>query len=296
MDILPQLLVNAIIAGSIYALASVGLSLTYGLLRILNFAHGHMMMVGVYFFYLCSQELGFNIWLSGGASLLFAIVFSIIALKVFILPFSRYSFILTFVTTLALSNMLESLVSMIFGVNVKSLGSSVSMESYEVAGVFFTPIQVVIVVSALAILSFTGFVIHSTSLGRKVRALSQDPFAARSLGISQAKMSYLVFAFATCLAMYAGVLIGYETNMQPTMGGSYTIKAFAAMILGGLGNIWGTLAGSYILGLVENLGIGLDFGGYSIPAGYKDAFAFVIILFVLLFKPNGIFKSKGRET
>lgn len=78
------------------------------------------------------------------------------------------------------------------------------------------------------------------------------------------------------------------------MGNAYTIKAFAAMILGGLGNVWGTVAGSYILGLIENLSIGLDFGGYSIPAGYKDAFAFAIILLVLLFKPNGLFKKATR--
>ncbi|RIK99786.1 MAG: branched-chain amino acid ABC transporter permease, partial [Proteobacteria bacterium] len=91
------------------------------------------------------------------------------------------------------------------------------------------------------------------------------------------------------------VMVGYETNLQPTMGNAYTIKAFAAMILGGLGNIWGTIAGSYILGLVENLSIGLDFGGYSLPAGYKDAFAFVIILLVLLFKPEGIFRFGARK-
>lgn len=100
----------------------------------------------------------------------------------------------------------------------------------------------------------------------------------------------------TLIAAYAGILIGYEMNLQPTMGNAYTIKAFAAMILGGLGNIWGTIAGSYILGLVENLSIGLEFGGYSIPAGYKDAFAFAVILLVLLFKPLGLFNSEARRT
>ena len=98
----------------------------------------------------------------------------------------------------------------------------------------------------------------------------------------------------TLLAAYAGILVGYESNMQPTMGSSYTIKAFAAMILGGLGNVWGAVVGSYILGVVENFSIGLDFGGYSIPAGYKDAFAFLIILIMLLFRPQGIFGTKQR--
>ena len=104
-----------------------------------------------------------------------------------------------------------------------------------------------------------------------------------------------MFIIGTMLAAYAGVLVGYETNLQPTMGNAYTIKAFAAMILGGLGSVWGTVIGAYILGFVENMAIGLDFGGYSLPAGYKDAFAFIIILCVLLVRPQGLFGSRTRS-
>jgi branched-chain amino acid transport system permease protein len=106
---------------------------------------------------------------------------------------------------------------------------------------------------------------------------------------------YGVFIVSVLLAAYAGILVGYETNIQPTMGGSYSIKSFAAMLLGGLGSIWGTILGALILGLVENLSIGLDFGGYSLPAGYKDAFAFVIILLVLLVRPQGLLGTKARS-
>ncbi|MBN8549179.1 MAG: branched-chain amino acid ABC transporter permease [Deltaproteobacteria bacterium] len=294
MDILPQLLVNALIAGSIYALASSGLSLTYGLLRILNFAHGHIMMVGAYLFYWASAELGFGLFGSAIITILGTIVLGCLTLNVFVMPFSRFSFFLAFVTTLSLSIMLESIISMLFGVNVKSLTTGIDISSYEIAGIYITPIQIVIIISALVLLSILAFVIHSTSLGRRIRAVSEFRSGAEGMGISTTKVSYLVFIVGCLLAAYAGVLVGYETNLQPTMGNSYTIKAFAAMILGGLGNIWGTVAGSYILGLVENLSIGLDFGPYSIPAGYKDAFAFVIILVVLLFRPQGLFSRKGR--
>ena len=294
MEILPQLLVNSLIAGSIYALASAGLSLTYGLLRILNFAHGHLMMVGVYFFYFANVQSEWGIVGSSFITVGFSIVLAMLCLRIFILPFFRFSFILTLVTTIALSSILEAVISMVFGVNVKSLSPGVAAKSIEFYGVYITPIQILIIVSALVLLSILAYVIHSTSIGRKVRALSQHEYAAESLGISSSKTSYLVFMAATVLAAYAGILVGYETNMQPTMGTAYTIKAFAAMILGGLGNIWGTVAGAYILGLVENLSIGLDFGGFSIPAGYKDAFAFMIILLVLLFKPEGIFSRKRR--
>lgn len=294
MDILPQLIINSLITGSIYALASSGLSLTYGLLRILNFAHGHLMMIGAYVFYWASVQQELGVFPSALITVAITIVLAFATLKIFIFPFTNYNFLLALVTTLSLSIILESAVSIIFGVNVKSFTTNLSINSLEFWGIYITPIQLVIIFSALIFLSIVAFIVHATSFGRRVRALSEITYAAQGIGISQKKTSYFVFSMATLLAVFAGVMVGYETNLQPTMGNSYTIKAFAAMILGGLGNIWGTVLGSFILGLIENLSIGLNFGDYSIPAGYKDAFAFMIILLVLLFKPQGLFVKAGR--
>lgn len=295
MEILPQLLVNALISGSIYALASSGLSLSFGLLKILNFAHGHLMMLGVYLFYFYNSELLLTIPESILLTLLSSVLIAFLTLRVFILPFYYYSFILTLVSTLALSNILESVVSMTFGVNVKSLDLGTELQSYEFAGIYITPIQIIIIACAVLILGFIALVVHKSMLGRRIRALSENSYAAEALGISKINTSYLVYTSAVVLASLAGVLVGYETNIQPTMGSAFTVKAFAAMVLGGLGNFWGTIIGSFILGLVENLSIGLDFGEYSIPAGYKDAFAFMIILLVLLIKPEGIFSKHRRR-
>jgi branched-chain amino acid transport system permease protein len=295
MDILPQLLVNALIAGSIYALASAGLSLSYGLLRILNFSHGHLMMVGAYMFYWLSVDLSQGFITSVILSMAIMALISIISIRIFVFPFLKYSFILVFVTTLALSTILESAIAMLFGVNVKSLTVGADIVAYSFWGIYITPIQIIIIASAFIVLGILAFLVHLTPLGRRMRALSEFSQAAESLGVNYKLITYSVFVAATILAAYAGVLVGYETNMQPTMGNSYTIKAFAAMILGGLGNVWGTIIGSYILGLIENLSIGLDFWGYSLPAGYKDAFAFIIILLVLLFKPQGLFNTASRR-
>lgn len=298
MEILPQLLLNALIAGSIYALASAGLSLTYGLLRILNFAHGHIMMVGVYVFYFFSVQLLDNSTLGLVGSLVLTVLATIglalVSMRVFVTPFVKYSFLLPLVSTIALSTILESLVSMFFGVEVKALSAGAAGNSFEIWDVYITSIQIVIITSSIVLLFGLSFIIHSTSLGRKIRALSEKTESAESLGISQAGTCTAVYTVACLLTVYAGILIGYETNLQPTMGGVYTIKAFAAMVLGGLGNIWGTVLGAYFLGLLENLSIGLDFGSYSLPAGYRDAFAFFIILLVLLFKPEGIFSKRRR--
>ncbi|MEY4667593.1 MAG: hypothetical protein RL518_292 [Pseudomonadota bacterium] len=294
LSILPQLLVNSLITGSIYALASAGLALTYGLLRILNFAHGHIMMVGAYTFLFFYVQLEFGFLaavLSSGVSM---IALGAITLAIFIVPFMRASPLLPFITTIAFGTMLESIISMCFGVNVRSFPSSVGSESAEWFGVYITPLQNFIIASALIVLGCLGFIIHQTSLGRKLRAIAENRAAAESLGISANVLIYGICILATLLGAYAGVLVGYETNIQPTMGSSYSIKAFAAMVLGGLGNIWGTIAGAYILGLIENLSIGLDFWGYSLPAGYKDAFAFIVILAVLLLRPHGLFGRQSR--
>ena len=295
LEILPQLLVNALISGSIYALASSGLSLTYGLLRILNFAHGNFMMLGAYCFYFFMVMSAYDIMLASIFTFALAILFSLICLHIFVLPFISLNFLLCLVTTLALANIIEASVSIYFGVNVKSFPNNAFSASVQMGGIYITKIQILIVSSALILLSFLATLIHFTSIGRKIRALSEQPYAAEAIGISKRNVTYFLFSLGTILAAYAGILVAFETNMQPTMGNSYTIKAFAAMVLGGLGNLWGTIVGSYILGLLENLSVGLEFGAYSIPASYRDAFSFIIILGVLLFKPQGLFVSKARK-
>lgn len=295
MEILPQLLVNSLISGSIYALATSGLALTYGLLRVLNFAHGHFMMVGAYlFFALHNQQemsLASSILLTGLAMLFL----SFIAMRAFVLPFAHSGFVLTFVSTLTLSIMLESVVSLWFGVNVRALSLAIDNQSIEWQGIYITPLQLGIIFLATGYVGLLSYLMHGTALGRKIRALQQHAPAASALGIPVQSLQFLVFGLSTISAALAGILIGLETNIQPLMGDSYTIKAFAAMILGGLGNMWGAILGSYILGVVENLSIGLSFGDWYLPSGYKDAIAFCVVLGILLVSPGGIMGRKGRK-
>jgi branched-subunit amino acid ABC-type transport system permease component len=292
-DLLPQLVVNSLITGSIYALASAGLALTFGILKILNFAHGHTMMVGAYVYFLFIVTLGVGMFPAAALTIAFMLILGFLCLNVFIKPFATSS-LLPFVTTVALGAILEATIGMVFGVNVQAFSSSFASDSIEFMGVFITPLEILIIGSAIFILGIMAIVVHRTSLGRRIRAIAENPAAAEALGISRKKITTGAFLFSSLLAAYAGILVGYETSLQPTMGSGYSIKAFAAMILGGLGNVWGTVVGAYILGFVENLSVGLDFWGYSVPSGYKDAFAFVIILFVLLLRPQGLFGSKGR--
>lgn len=253
------------------------------------------MMVGAYTFLFFAVDSELSLLMAGALTALVIAVLAVGTLQVFVQPFVRFNTLLPFVTTLALASILESVVSMLFGVNVRSLPTGDGFASWEVFGVFITPIQVIIILSALAILTTMALVIHCTSFGRQLRALSQNSSAAQSLGIRAGRVNRGVFITGTLLAAYAGILVGYETNLQPTMGGTYTIKAFAAMTLGGLGSVWGTVVGSYVLGFLENFAIGLDFWGYSLPAGYKDAFAFLTILMLLMVRPQGLFGSGARS-
>ncbi len=293
MDILPQLLTNALITGSIYALASIGLAIAYGLLRIINFAHGHLMMLGAYLFFCFFEQWELPLWSACLLTFSSAILVSWITQVTFITPFQRYNHLLVFVTSLALSTILESLVSIIWGVNVRSFFIPMN-SSFEIYGVFITPLQVGICIAAFVLLAILAFFFHFTPIGRITRVFAEFPHAAQALGYNRRVVEFLAYTLTVMLAFFAGIMVGLEINLQPVMGNSYTIKAFATMILGGLGNVWGTLIASYILGLIENLSIGLDFGGYSLPAGYKDAFAFCIILLILLFKPSGLFGKARR--
>ncbi len=296
LAIAPQLLINALIAGSIYALAASGLSLSYGVSRILNFAHGQCMMVGAYLFLLFTDlfALGsspLSLATVGAIAIPIAAVFGAGIFFVFISPFIGRNPLLPFVATVAAGKILENLVAILFGVNVRSISSSV--DSYDLGFGFITGSQIFAVASAIIVLSALAFVINCTALGRRIRAVQSSAVAASGLGIDVSRTLLTVFVISAALAAFAGILVGYETSLQPTMGGSYTVKALAVMILGGLGNVWGTVLASYLLATLETIIVGVDFGSVSIPIGYRDGIAFVVILGMLLWRPQGLLAKRS---
>lgn len=307
MAILPQLLINSLITGSLYALAAAGFALGFRVLGVLNFAHGHLMMVGAYAMLAAIAIPGLAPILQIALVIATMIVVTWILLDIVVLPLARYSPLLPFVSTLALAMALEATVAMSFGVNVRSLNISWwpghsntgGSQSIELLGgdfmAYITQTQIIIIFSALAILVGVALILGSTSIGRAVRALASAPLAAQSLGLARNKIIWGVVLVGNLITAYAGILVGLETNLQPTMGQAFMIKAFAAIILGGMGSVWGAVLGSYLLGFIENFAIGIDIGEYSLPAGYKDAFAYSVILIMLLVRPQGLLGRKMRS-
>ncbi|MCB0338459.1 MAG: branched-chain amino acid ABC transporter permease, partial [Bdellovibrionales bacterium] len=221
---------------------------------------------------------------------------SLCSIKVCVSPFLKYNTFLVLVTTLALGMVFEGIVSLLFGVQVESLPATEWNTSIDWNGLYITPLQVFIISITIISVCTLAYLMHSSSIGRKIRAISEHPSAAQALGANYTLATELSFVIGALMAGTAGVLIGFDTSLQPTMGTVYTIKAFAAMMLGGLGNIWGAIIGAYLLGLVENISIGLDLGAYSIPAGYRDSFAFLLIVGVLIIRPQGLFGEKVRKS
>lgn len=295
MGLILQLAINALITGSIYALVAVGLSLSYLSFRVLNFAFGQTVMVGAYLYYLCYSTFGLTALQSICVLALVAPFFSTVVYYLFIKPFQGHAPLLGFTATLALGLMLEAAVAMLFGVDVKNVSSSLAEQPFFSETVHMTALQALMVGLSVVFLLLVSAMLQQTPIGRRLRASFESPKMSQASGISIIREGLISFSISTFLAFTAGVCLAFETNIQPWMGQLIGIKGFAAMVLGGLTNLWGALIGAFLLAGIEHFGIGLEFGNFSIPAGYKDAFSFLIILFVLMFFPTGIFSGRLRR-
>jgi len=294
-SILPQLFINGIIAGAIYGLVALGLALMYGVARFLNFAHGEMTMLGAYLFFTFYVLLGWPIVGAIISAVILAGVAGCIFEKLFFKPVRKAKDIVPLVVSIGLSILLQSMVLLLFGANIKTLRSGVISVGHRFAGFIITDIQIVIIVVALTLMVLLALYLKYSKTGKAIRALADSQDIAQILGINVNQVISHLFFIGSALAGIAGILVGFEQNLEPTMGLSLTIKAFAAIVLGGVTNIYGAVLGAFVIGLAENFGIGLEFFGHSIPSGYKDAIAFFIMIIVLLFRPQGLLGRKKEE-
>ena len=286
--VLEQLAVNGIIAGSEYALLAIGLTLIYGILRLIHFAHGEVAMVGAYSAFVASVVFGlpliagFFVAIAAGA--LLGIAINRIAFR----PVRKQHILIGLITAIAVSILLQNAIALLFGNDIKTYDLGAVEKGIEVFGFIITKTQIVIVFTAVALMLLTWAFIKKTKIGQQVRAVADNRELAESIGIDSEKTIACTFAFGSALAAAGGVLIAAETNLAPMMGLMPNIKAFAAIIVGGIGSIPGAIFGSYFIGLAENIGI------WFLPSGYKDAIAFFILVIFLLLKPFGIL-GKKRE-
>jgi branched-chain amino acid transport system permease protein len=286
-EILQQLLNGAII-GSSYALLAVGLTLIFGIMRIVNFAHGEFYMLGGVMCYYLAQALQLNYFVALALSVVLAMGLGALLERSILRWLKDQSLDSTIIVTIGLSVFIQNVTLLWIGPVPKSIPSPFGNEPLTLATLTFTPIQLfVVAMTALVIVGFHLLLRH-TYLGLAMRATFSEKDAARLVGIDADRMGTLTFVLGSGMAALAGALLGSMFLVYPAMGSSAVLKAFVVVIMGGLGNIAGAITGGLVLGIAEGLVSGF------VSSDYSEAIGFVIVIAVLLFKPQGLFGRKGQ--
>ncbi len=289
-----QLLVNALIAGSLAALIAGGLSLVYGTLGVFNLALGQMVLFGGYMTWWLHQEMHLPLIVSILGGLGSGALLSWFTFEVFVEPFWKRHRFLPIVTTIALSMILDGLIPLLFEDRPRSILSG-PKTMLNVADTVISVEQVILISFTMSILILFAYTLHATPVGRKIRAVVQHSHAAESLGIRAVQLNRIIFILSGVLAACGGIFQGIDQNLSPTFAFPITIKAYAAIIAGGKGHFWGAVFCAYLIALFEQLAIGIPwFGGAYINAGYQQSVALVVIILFLLWKPTGLFVARSR--
>lgn len=291
-----QLLVNGLIAGSLAALVAGGLALVYGVLGVFNLALGQLALFGGYGAWWLYQVVGLPFLLSIVGGVIIGGLMTALCFELTIAPFYRRHRFLPLVTTIAFSMILDALILLFWEERPRSILPG-QKHLVDVLGARLSVEQIVLIVLTIVFLCSVAWVLHSTPIGRRIRATVQHPDAARSLGISSSVLHRVVFLGSGILAGLGGIYLGIDQSLTPTLGFSITIKAYAALIAGGKDNFWGTILCAYLIALVEQLAVGVPwFLGSYIPSGYQSVVALLFIILVLLVKPTGLFSQRLRTT
>ncbi|MBA3046965.1 branched-chain amino acid ABC transporter permease [Patescibacteria group bacterium] len=283
-----QLFINGLIAGAIYALVAAGFALIYSTCKFVHFAHGSAVAASSYALYFLFSQLGLNFWIAIVFTIIFAGLFGWLINRIVYqeLRKRKASNVILLIASVALLILIESLILLLFGADVKTIGFIKISKGMEFLNAIITPLQIVIIISSLILLALLFVFMKKTRLGKAMRAVAGNKEAAEISGISVKKIYSRAFMIGSAIAGAAGVLIGLEQNLEPMMGTSLIIKGFTGAIIGGASSVPGAILGSFLLGQAENFGI------WFLPSGYKDAIAFVILFIFLIFRPNGILGVK----
>ncbi len=282
-----QLILNGIIAGSIYALFAVGLTMVYGVFRFINFAHGELIAWGAYLALLFTQTLfSLPIYYAVLPALALTIAIGMAQERYVYRPLRHGNRISLLIASIGLSYLLRNAIRIIWGSDLMTYGLKPT-RGLVFAGLSITGTQISMMAAAVLFLGGLYFLFTRTMLGKSLRAVADNMELAAIMGINMKRVSLAVWSLASVFAGVGGILLALDTSLEPLMGLTNMIKAFAAMLLGGAGNVWGALLGGLFIGIAENLGVAF------VSPGYKDFISFAIIILVLLFRPKGLFGVLG---
>jgi branched-chain amino acid transport system permease protein len=281
-----QQIVNGVMLGSSYSLIAIGYTLVFGVLHLVHLAHGEVFMIGAFVglqvVLLTGGGVGTAIPVAALASAAVGVAVYLVAIKPIMAR--KGHFLAPMISTIGVGVVMQELATRIFG--GEQVGFPVQMESHvwHFGTIALTSVQLVILVVSLGLMLALHLFVTLTRAGMAMRATAESMEISHTLGIRSDRIIILTFAIASALAGAAGVLVGMSFNsISPYMGVDMGIKGLAAMLLGGLGNVYGAMLGGLIIGIVEVISVAY------LSSSYRDAFAFVVIIAVLLFRPRGIF-------
>lgn len=291
-----QQLINGLSLGAIYALIALGYTMVYGILQMINFAHGEVYMLGAFIAYYLITYLHFGFVEAMLVSMVITAIIGMIIEALAYRPLRKASRISVLLTAIGVSMFLQNVGFKIFGADPKSFDSKIVFPGGETSFAFFDDEliveynQIIVVIVSVVLMIALTIIVKYTKLGKAMRAVAFDKDAAMLMGINVNKIIAATFAIGSALAAAAGILVAMTfPKIDPAMGMMPGLKAFVAAVLGGIGSIPGAVLGGFIMGTSETMVTGY------ISSSYKDAIAFIILIAILIVKPTGIFGKNVKE-
>ena len=289
--LLPQLIVNGLIAGAIYAIAAAGFALVYKVVKFQYFSYGAIIAFAAYLFFTFVNRMKLNIIFAAFLTIIAIVIVTLIKNQIVYKPLRKRKATPTIllIASISLLLFLSSLILAIYGASTKSILIGKKLIIFDFKFFTVTSIQVAIIAFAVILFLFLYVILKKTKLGKAMRALADNKDVARIIGINPEKIYTYTFVISAVMGAVSGILIGVEQNLYPRMGVMIIIKGFISAVVGGLGSVPGSVIGGFFIGIAENVGI------WYLPSGYKDVISFTVMIIFLLFKPEGILGVKVRD-
>jgi branched-chain amino acid transport system permease protein len=290
MEIFVQLLLNGLLLGGMYAIISIGLTLIFGVIRVVNFAHGELLMVGMYAVYLITKHLDMHPYISAAPVIVLLFIIGVAIQRFIIQPLLNSDPEIQIFATVGLSTALMNLGLLVFGANMFSVNVPALRNTINIGQISLLNANIIMFASALALV----FVLHNfltrTYFGKAIRATSQNRFAAPLMGINVNRVYIVTFGIGSACVGLAAALVMPIYTVFPTIGTYFVLTAFVIVVLGGMGSIFGAFIGAMIIGVVDSM------SGYYIAPDLKEVVYFLIFIGILIFRPTGLFGlGKGSE-
>ncbi|MER2225983.1 MAG: branched-chain amino acid ABC transporter permease [Carnobacterium sp.] len=290
MEAFLQQLINGLSLGSIYALIALGYTMVYGIIKLINFAHGDIYMVGAFVGYTAINSFNLSFLPALIVSMVFCAVLGVLIERIAYKPLRNATRVAALITAIGMSYLLQNGMIYLVGSETRAFPQVIENKVYEFAGLQVSQTQIMIFATTIILMLALQLIVQKTKMGKAMRAVSTDADAARLMGINVDNVISFTFALGSSLAGAAGVLVGlYYNSIEPMMGYAPGLKAFIAAVLGGIGIIPGAMFGGFTIGIIETLVSG--YGGSMI----KDAVVYLILIIILIFKPSGLLGKNVKE-